>query len=357
LKKIVFHASSFEGFWAHYSFIYDKFFTDKLNSLGYDFFLSDQTELDDADLILFSEATSIGLHRFGLSRKLKHVVKLMLGRIPLKSRDVYRECKEKSLFDKTALIVAEGNIHLPENHTEKLSKMFPVVLTWNDTMVDGSRFIKIRVPQPVKWPKFDEVSFTNRKMLVNISANKYHSSPIELYSNRRRSIQYFETMFEDQFDLYGIGWNKPVTYGQRFLKSPFPVYKSYKGVINDKSEVYPKYRFALCYENAQVPGYVTEKIFDCLRCDCIPIYLGAPNITEYVPKDAFIDRRVFPTDEDLAKYLINMTEDEFKLYQRNIKKYLSSAQFLPFLSTSLAMKIVDVIEKRYNLSDELVKTV
>jgi alpha(1,3/1,4) fucosyltransferase len=356
LKKIVFHASSFESFWAHYSFFNDKDFIDKLNSLGYDLFLSNQTELDDADLILFSETTSVGLHRFGISRKIKHIAKLLLGRIPLKSRDIYRECQEKHLFAKTALLIAEGNIHLPENHIGKLSRMFPLVLTWNDTMVDGNRFIKCRVPQPVHWPKFDEVSFTNRKMLVNISANKYHSSPLELYSTRRRSIQYFENKFGDQFDLYGIGWNKPVTFGQRFLKLAFPFYKSYIGIINYKSEVYPKYRFALCYENAQIPGYVTEKIFDCLRCDCIPIYLGAPNITEYVPKDTFIDRRNFTNDEELAIFLTKMTEDEFKQYQENIREYLSGSQFSAFLATSLALKIVDIIEKNIK-TDEPVKVV
>ena len=353
LKKIVFHASSFEGFWAHYSFFNDRNFIDKLNSLGYDLFLSNQTELDDADLILFSEATSVGLYRFGLSRKIKHVVKLLLGRLPLKSRDVYQECKGKHLLGKTALIVAEGNVHLPENHIENLSKMFPVVFTWNDTLVDGKRFFKCRVPQPVRWPDFDEIPFLNRKMLVNISANKYHSSPLELYSTRRRSIQYFEVKFGDQFDLFGIGWNTPVTFGQRLLKLSLPFYKSYKGTINDKSDVYPKYRFALCYENAQVPGYVTEKIFDCLRCDCIPIYLGAPNITEYVPKKTFIDRRDFTSDEDLAKFLQEMTEEEFKQYQKNIKEYLSDAQFAAFLATSLAETIVGVIEKKDINSDAI----
>ena len=80
---------------------------------------------------------------------MKYIGKLLLGRLPLKCRDVYWECQEKLLFDKTALIVAEGNIHLPENHTKNLSKMFPVVFTWNDILVDGSRFIKYRVPQPV----------------------------------------------------------------------------------------------------------------------------------------------------------------------------------------------------------------
>ena len=166
------HLSKVFGHIIH--FIRIRNFIEKLNTLGYDLFLSNQTELDDADLILFSEATSIGLHRFGLSRKMKYIGKLLLGRLPLKSRDVYQECKEKLLIDKTALIVAEGNVHLPENHNKNLSKMFPVVFTWNDTLVDGIRFFKYRVPQPVYWPNFDEVPFIKRKNgWVNISANKF----------------------------------------------------------------------------------------------------------------------------------------------------------------------------------------
>jgi alpha(1,3/1,4) fucosyltransferase len=346
MRKILFHAASFNSFWAHFSFPEDKDFIDKLNSLGYDLGFSDRMDLNEADYIIFSEATSIGLHRFGLMQKVKYLAKLLLGKISLNARDVYRECLEKHLYEKTALIVAEGSLHLPENHVAKLGKMFPVVFTWNDDMVDGKFFFKCRVPQPVRWPEIEPVSFQNKKLLANISANKYHNNPKELYSVRRKSIRYFERALGDQFDLFGIGWNQPATLAQKLFKFLVPSYQSYKGVISDKAEIYPKYRFALCYENIQTPGYITEKIFDCLRSDCVPIYLGAPNIDEYVPNSAYIDRRQFSNDEELAKFIQGIDSDHYELYRNSINRFLSGSQFSSFLSTALAENIIDVIGKR-----------
>lgn len=342
MKKIVFHSASFETFWAHYSYNQDKDFINKLESLGYKLFPSNQTDLDDADIILFSEATSVGLHRFGLYQKIKHIAKRLLGRNPIRVRDIYAECQLKGLFDRTALIVAEGIIHLPENHLPNLGEMFPIVFTWNDTMVDGKFFFKYRIPQPVQWQKIKRVPYNDKKLLVNISANKYSSHPLELYSIRRTSIEYFEQNFKDQFDLYGIGWNEPATRRKRSMN--FPFYSSYKGSVKSKSDVFPKYRFALCYENAILPGYITEKIFDCMRSDCVPIYLGAPNINDYLPQDTYIDRRKFSNDEQLASYILSIDEEKYEHYRKGISDYLSSNEFSPFLCTTLAETIVKVIE-------------
>jgi len=344
MKKIVLHAASFDTFWAHYFFNQDQDFIDKLESLGYCLFLSNQTELKDADIILFCEATSIGLHRIGLLHKFRRIAKILLRRNPLNSRDVYKECQLNQLFDKTALLIAEGIIHMPENHDSKLGKMFPVVFTWSDNLVDGKRFFKYRIPQPVRWPKIERVPFKDKKLLVNISANKYSSHPLELYEIRRTSIEYFEKKFKDQFDLYGIGWNEPATHGQHYLKTLVPFYSSYKGTVKRKSDIFPKYRFALCYENAILPGYITEKIFDCMRSDCVPIYLGAPNINEYLPQDTYIDRRKFSDDEQLASYILSIDEVKYEHYREGITEYLSSNEFSSFLCTTLAETIVKVIE-------------
>ena len=48
--------------------------------------------------------------------------------------------------------------------------------------------------------------------------------------------------------------------------------------------------FAICYENARdIPGYITEKIFDCFFAGCVPIYWGgAPNVTDHIPANTFI---------------------------------------------------------------------
>ena len=344
MKSIVLHAASFDTYWAHYYVNKDQDFIDKFESLGYRLYQSDQIELKDADIILFCEATSIGLQRFGLFHKIKYLGKILLGRISLNARDVYAECLENGLHEKTALIVAEGIVSMPENHISKLGEMFPVVFTWNDVMVNDTHFFKYCVPQPVQWPKIELVPFKDKKLLVNISGNKYSSHPKELYSARRTSIKYFEQKFKDQFELYGIGWNKAANFSQRILKTNVPFYSSFKGLVASKTDIFPKFRFALCYENTIWPGYITEKVFDCMRSDCVPIYLGAPNINDYLPPDTYIDRRKFSDAEQLSSYLLSIDEKKYEYYRECISEYLSSNKFSPFLCTSLPETIVKVIE-------------
>ena len=40
-------------------------------------------------------------------------------------------------------------------------------------------------------------------------------------------------------------------------------------------------------------GYISEKIFDCFFAGTVPLYLGAPDIEDYIPADTFIDLRQF----------------------------------------------------------------
>jgi len=54
-----------------------------------------------------------------------------------------------------------------------------------------------------------------------------------------------------------------------------------KNQYNDnKVEFLKSYKFNLCPENSNYPGYVTEKIFDAISAGCIPIYWGSDNCPE-----------------------------------------------------------------------------
>ncbi|KAK4524226.1 hypothetical protein GAYE_SCF02G2125 [Galdieria yellowstonensis] len=51
---------------------------------------------------------------------------------------------------------------------------------------------------------------------------------------------------------------------------------------------YRPYKFTLCFENTQLMGYITEKLFNGLLADTVPIYWGTPDIDELVNTDAII---------------------------------------------------------------------
>ena len=72
------------------------------------------------------------------------------------------------------------------------------------------------------------------------------------------------------------------------------------------------YTFALCFENMAMQGYVTEKIFDCFYAGTIPLYLGASDISELLPKEAFIDCRQFSSWTQIADEILQMSNEQIQ---------------------------------------------
>ena len=345
MKKILLHAATYESFWAHYSLVNDKLFYDEFKKFGCQIYTSKECEPEEADFIIYLEAKTIVsnlfiFNLFGLKKKSKFLAKYIFAKLPQRPiiRKVIIKGKNK-FYDKSYLLILEGILDAPENHSANLSKYVKKIFTWNDTLVDNSKFLKIFVPQQVEWPVIESVPFSDKKLIVNISANKFSSSNFELYSERRKLIEYLDSNYSDQFDLYGFGWNQPATFFEKIAPIFCKSFITYRGVAADKGKIFPKYKFGIVYENSIIPGYVTEKIFDCLRSNCIPIYLGAPNIAEIVPSDLYIDRRNFKSNRDLLDFLSKIDEDEYYSYILRIKNYLSSDDFRKHLSTSLAQTI------------------
>jgi hypothetical protein len=232
-------------------------------------------------------------------------------------------------------ILGEAPGYWPSNWQPELHNLFPRILTWNDNYIDGKRFHGFRLPLTRHFPDVPDVPFRQRKLLVNISGNKFSPHPRELYSARRESIRYFERHHSQQFGFYGTGWNR---------KKSDDFFPSYAGPVQHKWDVFPNFRFGLCYENLRdEPGYVTEKIFDCMRAGCVPVYWGAPNICDLVDPQTFIDRRRFSSDADLADFLLGMGETQYRHYRQAIREYLRSDQFAAFLPPAFAENVLRVL--------------
>jgi hypothetical protein len=200
--------------------------------------------------------------------------------------------------------------------------------------VDGKKFHKFRLPLPREFPEVPDIPFKRRKLLVNISGNKRSSHPRELYSARRETIRYFERHHPEQFGFYGTGWNQKGD----------DLYPSYSGTVKHKWDVYPNFRFGLCYENVRdEPGYVTEKMFDCMRAGCVPVYWGASNICELVAPETFVDRRKFSSDAELADFLLGVDESRHEQYLRSIRTFLRTEQFAEFLPPAFAESVFRVL--------------
>jgi len=222
---------------------------------------------------------------------------------------------EKLPKEKMILFMWEPPIRLRKMYSKGIQKCFSRIYTWNDDLVDNKTYFKFyypnRCPMLTDLPLFEEKDLIT--LICGATTDKSRRHPNELYSERIKAIRFFEEN-EPSFAFYGINWDP----------SQYP---SYRGSVSDKLEVNKHYKFTICYENCQnLPGYITEKIFDCFAAGSIPIYWGASNIQDYIPDDCFIDRRAFSSLEKLYDHLQNITPKEYNEYLARIRVYLASPE-------------------------------
>lgn len=246
-------------------------------------------------------------------------------------------------------LLYECEVIRPDNWKQSSHGKFQKIFTWHDGFKGNEKYRKINFTHSgaVDFLEFDK----KKGFCTLIAGRKSAFHKYELYSEREKSIRWFEKNHPQDFEFYGAGWDRLMLQGSivlralnrirplgRLLAGSWP---SYKGMVDNKLETLRQYKFSICYENAQmIPGYITEKIFDSFVAGCVPVYWGAPNIEEYVPKECFIDRRNFSSHEDLYKFLIGIDRDRYAEYQQAIFKYLQSEQHKQFTPTYVADVIV-----------------
>ena len=151
--------------------------------------------------------------------------------------------------------------------------------------------------------------------------------------------------FKDKIDVFGRGFNE----------------------IADKYEALIGYKYSIAIENNRVPGYFTEKISECFLTYTMPIYYGAPDITNYYDERStvIIDidnyKASFEKIEELLdtdSYLVNLpyiidsrrryldTYHVFPAMINIIKRVIASGH------VTVAKKVKIVPEKDFSTTDQ-----
>lgn len=107
------------------------------------------------------------------------------------------------------------------------------------------------------------------------------------------------------------------------------IQKVYRGSIPslDKNVVMAQYKFNFCLENSyNIKGLISEKIFDCFMAKTIPIYFGASDIENYIPKSCFVSYSDFKTMGNLYLFLKQMDYTTYLHYLESASRFLETAK-------------------------------
>ena len=154
-----------------------------------------------------------------------------------------------------------------------------------------------------------------RRKLSLIMSNK------QMCNGHIKRLNFLRTILESDLDvdIYGRGLKLTDT--------------RYKGELVLKHTGLLPYEFSICVENAVEKNYITEKFIDCVVCNTVPIYYGAPNIKDVYNKGGFeiididdnnvIERIKEITDKGYLHYQQLNLQNKFKYFHEfNIFKLL-----------------------------------
>lgn len=96
---------------------------------------------------------------------------------------------------------------------------------------------------------------------------------------------------------------------------------------DDKFEYLKNYKYNLCPENSNYPGYCTEKVFEAIKCGCIPVYWGSDNNPEpdVLNHDAIFFLSNYGSNDKTLKDIALLNENE-NLFLEFVKQKRFSEQ-------------------------------
>jgi hypothetical protein len=301
-------------------------------------------------------------------------------------------------FGRLILFIFEPPSVVKQNFETGYHTFFNEVYTWNDEWVKAksinyTSYFKFYQPTNVKPMITDVIDFDAKKFCAIVMANKSSDHKLQLYSERLKVVEFFDRYHPDELDFYGVNWgnaglkhrtfkgsiSETPLYEDIFMQCVCPeslrtTVKRGNGELEDciaagcqpygkkvlmstftgtKIDALKHYKFCFCYENTKnVPGYITEKILECMQAGCVPIYWGAPNIESHIPKGCYILKTDFPTYEALYDFLKNMSKETYQTYLENIRAYLASDAPKVYSEESFRTVIEEMI-KRHELRNSL----
>jgi hypothetical protein len=220
------------------------------------------------------------------------------------------------------------------------------------------------IPHEPSWTGSHQKIFKDNTTVLGFDKNLYIGKCIEtvahtFYGGRgpwidKLDFWSYENLFDKIFTKsknisssitnINVNYGETCLYPQRYeiskLISDLSFVDSFDGSNNkpEKKDALIDYKFNLVIENEYYQNWVTEKFYDAILTDTIPIYYGCKNIKEIYPEGGYILINDVNNLNEIKEQLefINLNSDEIYLKNINLirkikKKYFSEHNLLKLI--------------------------
>lgn len=101
----------------------------------------------------------------------------------------------------------------------------------------------------------------------------------------------------------------------------------YNNLLKYNYQFYENYKFAVCFENSDAPGYITEKLVNVMAGGAVPIYWGDSGVSNYFNKESFLNYKDFESLSSLVSAIIELDQNDQKYLNMISKPNLINGQF------------------------------
>jgi hypothetical protein len=118
--------------------------------------------------------------------------------------------------------------------------------------------------------------------------------------------------------------------------------------LNQKKDGIIDYKFSLCVENSNEKNYISEKFYDCILTNTIPIYFGCKNIKDFWPENGYILIDDINDTNNVINVLRNISENCDEIYDKLLPELLlmKKRYFEEFNLLKKINKLSDVVKKK-----------
>jgi hypothetical protein len=171
----------------------------------------------------------------------------------------------------------------------------------------------------------------------------YVFCPGQLISYRSRVGSACAQYEPGTFDIYGEGWE--------MLPETRPIFR---GVPTESALNYiGNYRYYFAFENHTSDcGLISERIWDALWGDAVPVYLGHNGLHRFVPRECFIDAGQFETPKKMLDWLCHLSKDAWSKYREAGREFIRSERIEKFLPEAFAEEFLRPIMEMAEAADQ-----
>jgi hypothetical protein len=123
--------------------------------------------------------------------------------------------------------------------------------------------------------------------------------------------------------------------------------------LENKLEFIKDYKFTFAFENSEFQGYTTEKIFEPMLKNSIPLYWGNPLVAEDFNRKSFVNYYDFSREEEMIDRIIELDSNANKYYDLMSENYFVGNKVNKFVDkNNVANFLNQIVESDIKLVGE-----